>query len=79
MGGGPWVVTMQFHLGEQGEKTFSTRAERMVLDEWQNEKSHRPAKSSRKHYRGKPQGKPTKIQIITKLIRNTNVLNIFKT
>lgn len=25
MGGGPWVVTMQFHLGEQGEKTFSTR------------------------------------------------------
>lgn len=65
--------------GGKGKKTFSTGSERMVLDEWQNEKSHRPAKSARKHYRGKPQGKPTKIQIITKLIRNTNVLNIFKT
>lgn len=63
---------------ERGRKTFTIGSERKALDEWQNEKSQGPAKSSRTRYRGKPQGKPAKIQIIMKLIRNTNVLNIFK-
>ena len=63
---------------ERGRKTFTLGSERKAPDEWQNEKSQGPAKSSRTHFRGKPQGKPPKIQIITKLIRNTNARNIFK-
>lgn len=76
MGGGPWVVTMQFHLGEEGGG--HSPSGRKALDEWQNEKPQGPANSSRTRYRGKPQGKPPKIHIIMKLIRNTNTLNIFK-
>jgi len=64
--------------GEGGRKTFTTGSESKAPDEWQQQKSQGPAKSSRTRYRGKPQGKPLKIQIIMKLIRNTNMPNIFK-
>lgn len=46
-----------------------------MLDEWQHEKCHGPAKPLRMHCRGTP----TKIQRGTKLITSINVLTIFKT
>lgn len=64
--------------GGRGRKKTHILEEINAPDEQQNEKSQGTAKSSRTHYRGKPQGKPPKSQITAKLIRNTNVLNIFK-
>lgn len=60
--------------GGRGRKKTHILEEINAPDEQQNEKSQGTAKSSRTRYRGKP----PKSQITAKLIRNTNVLNIFK-
>lgn len=63
MGGGPWVVTMQFHLQKEGGRRSSSGQDGKGL-----------AKSSRTRYRGKP----PKSQATTKLIRNPNELKHFQ-
>lgn len=64
--------------GGRGRKKIHILEKTKAPDDQQKEQSQGTAKSSGTRYRGKPQGKPPKSQIIAKLIRNTNVLNIFK-